>query len=128
MTDWDAVNVEDLPATAQELVEVIGLAATMGIVAVRGGARLCVPKQTTGDHWLAERIGMEAFERLTQVYAGEEIEIPCCSVAFLKVRENTIYGQFEQGASIAELALEHGYSERGMRKLIQRVQSRGVSA
>lgn len=111
-----------LPASVRDLVEVIGLDAALAIVEARGGVRLYVPEAATVDHWLAGLIGLEALAALTEVYAREEIDVPRCAGALRALREREIVAEAEAGASNAELARRHHYTERGIRKLRRRVE------
>jgi len=114
------IDIAHLPSSIQDMVAVIGLAAALVIVEERGGIRLCVPAQVRTDHWLMQKIGAEAFVRLVQVYAGEEIEIPKCDAALRALREHEIVSSDE---SNARLARRYGYTERGIRKLKRRVRN-----
>lgn len=117
-----AIPLHHLPASVQDLVDVIGLPAALAIVEARGGVRLSVPAQATADHWLAELIGLPALEALVAVYAREEIEVPRCAAALRALREREIVAEYERGASNAELARKYQYTERGIRKLRRRVE------
>jgi len=113
-------DIAHLPPSVQDMVGVVGLTAALAIVEERGGIRLCVPAQVRADHWLMQKIGAEAFARLVQVYAGEEIEIPKCDAALRALREHEIVNSDE---SNARLARRYGYTERGIRKLKRRVRN-----
>jgi len=111
-----------LPDSVQDLVDLIGLTAALAIVEKRGGIRLCVPTRVTRDHWLATAIGLEAFGVLVNVYSGEEIDVPRCVEALRAVRELAIFNDsMNYGLSQAQLARKYHYTERGIRKLLQRV-------
>ncbi|MDT8383021.1 MAG: Mor transcription activator family protein [Gammaproteobacteria bacterium] len=113
-----SASIDCLPASVQDLVEVIGLAAALVIVEERGGIRLCVPTRVRHDHWLMDGIGAQAFNNLVDMYAGEEIEIPRCHAAMRALREQEIVNA---GESNSQLARRYGYTERGIRKLKRRV-------
>jgi len=123
----DNLAIDLLPSRIADLVEVIGLKAALKIVELRGGIRLCVPKKATPDHWLAEHIGIEALTQLCKIYGGEIIEIDRCAAALRAVFEASIVREHDAGASNSELARRHGYTERGIRKLRRRVESRAPS-
>ncbi len=113
-----------LPDSVQDLVDLIGLTAALAIVEERGGIRLYVPTRVSRDHWLAKTIGPRAFGTLVDVYAGEEIDVPRCVDALRAVRELAIINDARAGLSQAQLARKYGYTERGIRKLMQRVGAR----
>lgn len=117
----DEIEFELLPASVRELVDVVGLQAVLLIVQARGGVRLCVPTKAKADHWLNRLIGMDALEALVGRYRGEEIEIPRCDAAFRAARENVIADSTESNAILAR---RYGYTERGIRKLKQRVRGK----
>ena len=115
--------VDWLPPSLRELVAVIGLDATLRIVEQRGGVRLVVPSRARPGHWLAELIGLEALERLVDVYGREEIDIPRCAGALRAIRARQIAAEHAAGVSNAQLARRYGYTERGIRKLRRRIES-----
>lgn len=123
MTTIESCPAELLPASVQELVEVVGMAAALKIVEERGGIRLCVPTSARDDHWLASHIGMDALKILVEYYRGEEIEIPRCAAALRTIKDRQIAAQAAGGDTNAQLARQYGYTERGIRKLRRRVES-----
>lgn len=122
------ISIHYLPESIQELIEVVGWPATLVIVEARGGVRLCVPSQATADHWLAERIGMQALIALVERYRGEEIEVARCAAAIRAGQERQILREASAGASNATLARQYGYTERGIRKLRRRVEREQANA
>ncbi|WP_241085755.1 Mor transcription activator family protein [Candidatus Vondammii sp. HM_W22] len=116
------LNPDYLPTSIQELIEVVGLAAALVIVAERGGVRLCVPAQAAADHWLAPLIGLPALTALVERYRGEEIDIARCVAALRAVQEQQIASEAAAGVSNASLARRYGYTERGIRKLRRRAE------
>lgn len=120
----DSVRLEDLPDTVRDLVDVIGIKAAMCIVEKRGGIRLYVPKAAKDDHSLSMLIGLDNLEELVKIYGGEEIEIPRCEKALRAVQQRQIISELQTGSS-AEVALKHGYTERGLRLMKRRAEARG---
>lgn len=120
----DLVRLDDLPETVKDLVDVIGMKAAMRIVEKRGGIRLYVPKSAKDDHSLSTLIGLDNLEELVKIYGGEEIEIPRCEEALRAVRQRQIIADLQSG-SCAEVALRHGYTERGLRLMLRRAEARG---
>lgn len=121
MNTYQNLNTELLPASIKELIDVIGVPASISIVEERGGVRLCVPKKANPEHWLNKLIGEESFKALVDYYQGEEIEIPRCVEALRGYKEQQILHASRQGASNAQLAQQFGYTERGIRKLRARL-------
>ncbi|MDH5185404.1 MAG: hypothetical protein OEX12_16110 [Gammaproteobacteria bacterium] len=122
MMPLESIQIDHLPASVQELIDVVGMAAALVIVEERGGIRLCVPSTVNADHWLVPLIGMEALRALVNYYSREEIEIPLCAEALRAAREQQIHALAAAGTSNAELARQYGYTERGIRKLRRRVE------
>lgn len=118
----DDIALEDLPSSARELADLIGIDATYKIVEARGGIRLCVPRIVQNDHWLIPLIGQEAFERLVAYFSGEELDIPMCALALNRARARSL---LRSGASVADTARKLGYSERGMRRLKRTLEELG---
>jgi len=113
------LDLSRLPGSMRALVELMGSAAALRLVELRGGVRLCVPRVASAGHWLAEHIGLEALERLVETYAGEELEIPRCVAALRAARDREIAAQAGE-RSVAELARRYGMTERGVRKVLRR--------
>ena len=117
------IVADNLPAAVAELVRVVGLPAAMAIVEERGGIRFYVPVQAHAGHWLADLIGMEAFALLVDYAAGDEIEVPRCVDSLRAVKDRQIAQEAEAGDSQATLARRYRYTERGIRKVLRRVES-----
>jgi len=109
---------ESLPETVKEMVEIIGLTSALALVALRGGEQLAIPKKCNPNHWLQEAIGVDAFNKMVKYYSGETFEIPRCCKAIRAVTHHHIIEESEQGVSSALLARRHGYTQRGIRKII----------
>ena len=124
MMSIPGLNPDYFPQSVRELVDVIGLEPTLKLVNERGGTRIFIPVKTDSKHWLNDCIGAEAFTKLVAVYQGMELELPKCQAALLALREEQIAQEFENGATNAELALKYGYTERGIRKLRNRLEQR----
>lgn len=108
-----------LPPSARELVEVIGVAATLAIIRHRGGIRLYVPIRAEPSHPLGHICGMEPFRRLVAHYRGEEIDIPLCRA----LREQEALAAHNEGESVAQLARQYGCTERTMRSMLKRARA-----
>lgn len=115
------VSLKHLPESVARLVEVVGVDAAMAIVEERGGIRLYTPVKADPEHWLADRLGMVAFQKLVDEYQGEEIEVPRCLEALRAAKDALIAADAEAGASDAELARRYGYTERGIRNVRRRM-------
>lgn len=115
MSDIDA-NL--LPPILQEIVELIGLEKTTVLVKARGGVRLYVPKtQMNDDHDLVQLLGREAAESLQPRFGGDEhFDLPRGERALRAVKHAEIK-RTRRDSSVRDAALEHGLTERGVRKI-----------
>jgi len=123
----DTFDLDRLPGRVAELADVIGLRAALTLVELRGGTRLAVPKKPAPGHWLVEHIGLDALTALCRYYGGETIEIDRCAAALRAGLEARIVRDYQDGASNSQLARRYGYTERGIRKLRRRIESREPS-
>ncbi|MCA8896588.1 MAG: hypothetical protein KDJ20_00290 [Hyphomicrobiales bacterium] len=70
----------DFPPLLNEIADVIGVEATMKLVAGVAGSRVHIPARTPDGHWLPELIGREASDKLGKHFqvrrGGSYIKIP----------------------------------------------------
>lgn len=118
----DQVNVELLPPLLQTVVNRIGLEKTIVLVKARGGVRLYVPKgEMADDHDLVRLIGREAAEALQAEFGGmDHFDLPKAERALRAIKHAEIRRMRDQ-TSVRTTALEHGLTERGVRKICGRV-------
>ena len=113
-----------LPDSVLELAEEIGLAATLRLVAARGGTTVHVPKLEPRTrlvgHRLAGELGFPNLAALAAARGGEKIQVPRCSAARRELRNLRIVEEAAAGAGVNQLALRWGTSERSVRRLIAR--------
>lgn len=129
----DALVVELLPELLPDIIvdisELIGYKATLQLVEAFGGIKLAMP---SGQHpsrlydALIAAIGADAAAKLTERYERDFIYIPCCHIAFIKLR-NTEFKQAVtaavargevQTAVIHRLARQYGFTERWAYKVL----------
>ena len=106
------VDIDQLPQTAAEISEIVGIDAALRLVEAWGGVRLYVPREMPDDHLLVSTLGREEAELFAEHYGGEAIQVPRCLTALRSVRNARIRKDRESGASIALLALRHRLTER----------------
>ncbi len=97
-------NMEALPYTAHDLIEVIGLQATIDLVGGWGGGEIVVPA-TRGNSrlWfdLVEHIGEVAAGKLVDSrYGGTPVYVPTCTAALRAERDRLIVNMLRQGQRI----------------------------
>lgn len=73
---------------------------------------------------LAEHLGHAIVDAFVEDVGGEVLSFPKDDTYKLSKREMEILAAHREGASFAELSKRYGMSDRGMRKLIKRAQSR----
>ena len=119
MNDLD-IDINILPGILRDLVDLIGLPATMTIVQHKGGTGLWIPAQIetlAPDHKLVKAVGMEAAMKLSENYGGEELEIPKAEKAVMALRNKEIREK-NQYMSQSQLALEYNLTERQIRTIV----------
>jgi len=115
------LSLAHLPRTARDLVDLIGLPATLRLIEARAGQVLTIPKRkrARGEdlyEQLVELVGIEAAWRICQRYGGEYLTIPSCKRAAHAVRDAELQARFDtllaagQGARAVanQLAAEFG--------------------
>lgn len=92
--------VSQLPAKARELVDFLGLPATLLLVKEYGGQTFMVPKGKRAlgvarIAELAEVIGTEAAEKLCHTYGGEYLTVPTCKRPLQLLRDADMQSRFD---------------------------------
>jgi hypothetical protein len=106
-----------LPETLQEIVQLIGMVATLKLVGKYGGTRLYVPKRVLTGHPLAALIGRKAADTLADYFGGEVLEIPRALSANVAQRNVAIKQEYRQ-LSQRQLALKYNLTERQVRNIV----------
>lgn len=97
-----------------ELQTIIGEAAMVRLAEAFGGTRLYVPSTIYADHEIAQAIGMEAAQRLSQRIAPDVVRVPLARD--LRARHYRAEGQTN-----AQIARALGMTESSVNKLLKRV-------
>ncbi|WP_410499686.1 Mor transcription activator family protein [Chitinibacter sp. S2-10] len=135
MIGLDQLSQDDLqllPATAQELVRVIGLTAVVKLIESHGGTSLLVPqgKRREGQanyEAMAEIIGYKEMAALAKHYRGDDVVyIPSCKATLRAIRNRLIRSDFdaytrEESAAraVIKLARDHGLSDRRVWEILK---------
>ena len=114
-----------LPQQIHDIAQVIGLPAALRLVQELGGTTWEFAKGSNRNGQirvaaLADILGEETAQKLTQHLGGEKIYIPQCTTALRRLRDLKIHQQFEQGVRegvsantlVAELARAFRLSDR----------------
>lgn len=115
---------DDLPKTALDLVEVIGIDATIDLVKMFGGDDLKVPEVANGlsRMWaiLLETLGPDAAAKLVSRYSGNTIYIPFCASALRVFRDREIIRRYNQGEPFDTLRREHKITRRHLYRILKK--------
>lgn len=119
MPDYAAVQLEDLPESLREIIELIGLPATLKLVARWGGVRLYVPEKVYADHVLARTVGLDNAAALCEVFARCELIVPKCDAALGRIRDRQIRHRFQaEGWPAHRLARHYHLTERHVYRIL----------
>ena len=120
----DKNEVDALPATARELVEVMGLDATIDLVKTFGGDDLKIPEVINGTSrmWaiLVETVGAAAAAKLVERFAGTAIYVPMCQAALRDRRHREIQRRYDAGEPFDTLRRELGCSRSQLYRLLKK--------
>ena len=94
------LSLAHLPRTARDLVDLIGLPATLALIDARAGQVITVPKGKRKKgaaliDGLAELVGAEAAQKSVGRYAGEYLTVPSCKRAMLAVRDAELQARYD---------------------------------
>lgn len=116
------LRLEDLPETAREIVEVIGLPKALRLVEELGGTSFPLPRgewEGLRVQMLAEVVGEAATRRLIEHYAGTPLYIPSCAAAMRAARDRAIQSEYLAGTPAYLLALKYRLSERHIWRILK---------
>lgn len=115
---------DDLPSTARELVDVIGIDATIDLVKMFGGDDVKIPEVVNGSSriWevLVETVGPEAAPKLVQRFAGTAIYVPTCAAALRVVRDREIISRYDAGEAFDKLRREYKITRRHLYRIFKK--------
>ncbi len=99
-------DLSHLPASAQKLIALIGLPATLCLVDKFGGCIINLYGSDNSLQKMAEVIGQDAAMVLLKFYGNAPFTVPLCHRALKAVRNADIHAEFDR------LTLEEGLSAR----------------
>lgn len=101
---------DQLPALAQEIVELAGERALHDLVEWRGGRMIYVPQRPLADSEIVRAIGLKPAQALAARFGGSNLTIPMCHHARQRTyRDAEIYSlHYDHGLSIDQLAERFG--------------------
>lgn len=106
-------------ARLEELVQAIGLPATLRLVDVFGGVRVYFPhpSRVRVDSDLARAIGAEPVQRLAALWPSTYVSLPQAA-AYLRRERNRAIHREKATLSIRELSLKYELTERAVYSII----------
>jgi hypothetical protein len=121
------LTLDDLPESLRDVVELIGLAATLNLVEHFGGLiALYVPRDIEPEHPIAVAIGITAARKLAAHYGTDSLRnIPRCVAGLRRIRDAQIHARREAGESPARLALAFGITERQVWSILAELRDSG---
>ena len=121
--------MEELPNSVREIVEVIGLDATLRLISQlpvcqRPGRKLpivmlYVPKKLPPDHELVRMIGYPDAMKLVRVFGGEILYPASCRNVFKRFRDDAIVRMAGMGARTSVIAELFGMTDRAVRYIVE---------
>ncbi|MBA5605854.1 hypothetical protein H3H36_10830 [Duganella sp. FT3S] len=95
-----------LPMSAQKLIAVIGLPATLRLVDACGGNSVNLYHSERSLERMAEVVGRAAAEKLLKFYGNAPFTVPLCHSALRHVRNREVLAEFDK------LTMQEGMSAR----------------
>lgn len=89
-------DLSHLPLSAQKLIAVIGLPATLRLVDAHGGCAINLYHSENSLERMSETVGREAAVKLLKFYGNAPFTIPLCHRALKAVRNAEILAEFDR--------------------------------
>lgn len=112
------MKTKGIPASVQEIAEVIGDEKAQALVAEFGGASFTIPADPTLDHPWVEVIGIDDWIVLCFRCGGWRLRMPTCEWQKLHERNQRLLALKEQGRKISELVREFKLTEARIYQII----------
>lgn len=123
------MSMDNLPKSIRDIVDLVGLPATMALVRAYGGIYLKVPTGARADGAVRARLialmGEDAAAALIRTYGGERVAIARCEAALRDERDSRIIAAYDANTSAATIALRENMTERHVRNILKRVPGEG---
>lgn len=114
-----------LPASLDEVVEVIGESLTLHLINAYGGTtqRLPAIRNATDDHEFAKVIGKDKLHQLINaIGASRYVYIPRCADGLRQKRDREIVKRFTESDTVEQLAREYGLSDRQVWNILKKTE------
>lgn len=96
-------SIHDLPASLEEITQLIGFGPAAALLKAHGGTRLYVPGHPSADHPLSLLLGHDQALALGRRFGGERLEIPLARGLQRLARNRQIRAN-EEGLTLTKLA------------------------
>jgi hypothetical protein len=113
-------NLDLLPKTARELVDLIGLPAFQLLLEWRGGCYFNVPVRFGEQYELCRVLSREAVDLLIGKCAGEQISLPRCAASARAEVWKDVVRRRRSGEPEVAVARAYGYTARWVRDILRR--------
>ncbi|ANQ83675.1 hypothetical protein dqs_0599 [Azoarcus olearius] len=117
----------DLPATARDLVRLLGWPKAEALIRELGGIPYPVPKGADNNsagaaryERLVEVVGPRGANALVAEYGGDTLVIPKCKAAIARARMRAMKARCDDGATLEEIALEFDCTTRWVSLVLKR--------
>lgn len=127
------VSLADLPKSALDLIELIGMPATIALIEAMPAINFPVPRGEDNNvagasrfAYLVDAVGDEAARILVSHFNGTDMYVPSCKRAILRARDRKIVADYDAGTSIFELALKYKLSYRSIEMILKRTDTTPV--
>lgn len=117
----------DLPATARDLVRLVGWAKAEALIRELGGIPFPVPRGAANNpagaarfERLAEIVGVRGAERIVAEYGGDILNIPNCKTAIARAKMRAMRARCDAGATLEDIALEFEVTTRWVSMVLKR--------
>ncbi|MBF0424313.1 MAG: hypothetical protein HQL66_00630 [Magnetococcales bacterium] len=118
----DAIDLSALPERLRELVELIGVDATLVLAQEWGGSCLPSLRQLPPDHPLMVRLGPEVVGKLADYFGSEWPYIPSGAAHLRRLRDREIRAVYDAGGISADgLARRYRLSNRQVWNILSQV-------
>lgn len=116
-----SINIDNLPQSLKDIVEIVGLPEALKLVSELGGTRFYIPKDYKDDHKLLDNMSKLTLQKLINHYGGEIMVLPVCKTAIREARDwQVIHDADNTSLDVQQLALKYGVTSRTIQNILAR--------
>ncbi len=113
----DDINAEQLPLLLRELSKLIGLPDSLKLASAFPGVPVYVPARPHPDHPIAQIIGFDSLQKLSDIYGQEYLRMP--NITVRKLKHQLVQELRARNVSTRQIALQTGFCQRRIEQLNQ---------